>query len=385
MASFTTSSGRQPRGLMKINGTVTPGWIDMEVDNHGHQAADTFRVKIAAGALSQFAGPNGVVMDAAWFCSQTDLFAELYMGVPADASSFGPADLTSWIYGQADEIEFDPVRGIISLSGRDLTRLLIDTKTTMKWPEKTSSQIATLIAKSHGLTAVVTATTTKAGKFYELEHAKMAQEVSEWDILSHLANDEGFTVYVRGQTLYFQPKTDPSTATPYDLIWTPATAQTPKAANVQHIRLKRALTVSRGIEVEIRSWNKKSANGFVVKYPTGISTITAGKSKVGAGAQVYAKTIPNLTRDQAEKYAETWYAKLIQHEMQIDVTMPADNALDINSVIRLSGTGTAFDQIYYPDSISRRMSMSDGYTMNVAARNQSPDMADSQSLEEGEV
>src|SRR5258708_3913007 len=92
------------------------------------------------------------------------MYVELFIGFPADVSNFTPADLKSWIYGQVDEIEIDPVQNTIHVRGRDLTRVFIDTKTTQKWPNQTASQIATSLAKGHGLTPVVTATTTKVGK-----------------------------------------------------------------------------------------------------------------------------------------------------------------------------------------------------------------------------
>jgi len=39
----------------------------------------------------------------------------------------------------------------------------------------------------------------------------------------------------------------------------------------------------------------------------------------------------------------------------------------------LTGTGTAFDQLYFPESISREMSLQSGYLMTVHAKNSSPE------------
>ncbi|MFD2271423.1 hypothetical protein ACFS07_10485 [Undibacterium arcticum] len=36
------------------------------------------------------------------------------------------------------------------------------------------------------------------------------------------------------------------------------------------------------------------------------------------------------------------------------------------------GTGTAFDQTYYPESIVREMDLTGGYTMTIKAKNHSP-------------
>lgn len=175
MTPFSQPSGRRPRGLVKINGTdLKTGWLDFDVDNNNFYSADTFSLRLIESAL-----PSD--MNAAWFASQQDMYVELFIGVPPKPDHFSSADLTSWIYGQVDTIKWDVLNRMISLTGRDLTRVFIDTKTTQKWPNLTSSQIATQLAQSHGLNPVVTATTTKAGKFYEIDNVNLADDRSEWD------------------------------------------------------------------------------------------------------------------------------------------------------------------------------------------------------------
>jgi len=375
MTSFLTPTGRQPRGAVKIysaantNGELINACLEMEIDNNNFYSADTFRCVFDAGQL-----PTD--RNADWFSSQQDMYVELFIGFPADAFSFTVDELQSWIYGQVDEIDFDIVRNTITVSGRDLTRVFIDTKTTQKWPNQTASQIVTQLAQAHGLTPVVAATTTLAGKYYEIDHVNIEDERSEWDILNYFAGVEGMRVWVRGQSLYFQPAPDPATATPYQVIWTPPTSTTSAQANFMHVNFKRALTVSRGIQVIIRSWNKKQAHGFVATWPAKVRAIQAGKSTVGSGAQIYSRTIPNLTQEKANQYAQNWYAQLIAHELKFEnLVMPGDNGLDITSIISLSGTGTAFDQQYFPDSIHRSLNFEDGYQMVIAAKNHSPESA----------
>jgi hypothetical protein len=101
---------------------------------------------------------------------------------------------------------FDPLAGTIHITGRDLTAKLIDTKTSENFLNQTSSQIAQTLAARHGLAAQVTATTTRVGTYYSQNHSGLSQERSEWDLLVELAAYEDFDVYVRGETLYFQPK-----------------------------------------------------------------------------------------------------------------------------------------------------------------------------------
>jgi phage protein D len=367
MTSFLTPAGRQPRGAVKVNGELIAGWVEFELDNNTFYAADTFRCKFAGALL-----PTD--RNAIWFSQQQDMFVELFIGFPPDPANFSPSDLQSWIYGQVDHIEVDPVTNTIEVDGRDLTRVFIDKKTTQKWPNQTSSQIATALAQEHGLNSAVTATTTVVGKYYEIDHVNMAEERSEWDILNYLADLEGFKVWVRGQTLYFQPVATPGSVQPYQIIWQPITTSAGPKANFESIKLTRALTISRGIQIKIKSWNKKYAKGFVVSYPSNVKTIKVGQSNVGAGAQIYSKTVKNLTQDQALQYAQNWYQQIVAHEMKIEgLTMPGDNNIDITSIIQFGGTGTAFDQLYYPDSIHRSMSFDGGYDMTISAKNHAPD------------
>lgn len=367
MTAFLTPTGRQPRGAVKLNGELVAGWVDLEVTNNAYYSADTFRCRFAGALL-----PTD--RNAVWFSEQQDMFVELFIGFPPNAASFSASDLESFIYGQVDHITIDPVTNTIEVDGRDLTRVFIDTKTTQKWPNQTSSQIAAQLAKAHGLNSSITATTTKVGKYYEIDHVNMADERSEWDILTYLADLEGFKVWVRGQTLYFRPAPDPASTQPYQIVYQVATTSSGPKANFEGVKFKRALTVSRGIQVKIRSWNKKFAKGFTVSYPSNVKTIKVGSSTVGAGAQIYSRTIPNLTQDQAIQRAQKWYEQIVAHEMKLEgLTIPGDNNLDTTSLIQLSGTGTAFDQLYYPDSITRRLDFDGGYEMTVDAKNHAPD------------
>ncbi len=367
MTSFLQPTARSPRGAVKLNGELIKGWIELEVDNNAYYAADTFRCTFAGAQLP----PD---RNVAWFSDQQDMYVELFIGFPADPLNFSPSDLKSFIYGQVDHVVIDPAAYTVSVDGRDLSRVFIDNKTTQKWPNKTSSEIATALAKSHGLTPVVTATTTQVGKYYEIDHVNMADERSEWDILNYLANIEGFKVWVRGQSLYFQAPLDPAKTMPYPIVYVPPGTTAGAKANFEAARFTRALTISRGIQVKIRSWNKSYAKGFTVAYPSNVKTIRVGSSAVGAGAQIYSRTVPNLTQDQALQYAQKWYQQIVAHEMKLEgVALPGDNDLDIPSMLSLTGTGTKFDQAYYTDNIRRTLSFEGGYDMIIGAKNHSPD------------
>ena len=369
----TVPAARQPRAIVKLGGVAVPGWIEWEVDTNIFYQADTFRVSFALAT-------PGMPVTATWFAALTTTTpVEIMAGFPADPTAPVESELVRWMYGNPDDVSFDPVKNTVELTGRDLTSLLIDTKTTEKWPNKTSSDIAAALATRHGLTPVVTATTTKVGRYYEIDHVRLTDERSEWDLLTWLAHEEQFIVYVRGQELHFEPKPDPATASAYVLDWQPPTSDSGSPVfNGTAITLSRNLTLARDIIVTVHSWNQKNAQGFSrTVRATKNGLLVASAPQTGApesktvAAQNYSYTIPNLTPDAALQKAQSILADLSQHEMRLAATMPADDLLDVTSVIRLQGTATAFDQDYFPESVTRRMSMAQGYSMSTQAKNHS--------------
>lgn len=360
---LAVSAARQPRGVVKINDTRVDAWVHWEVDNNTYYEADTFRVTFAISALP-------LAFNEVWWASQQEIFVEVLAGFPADAENYAAADLQSLTYGRVDDIQYDPVTRTMKVSGRDLTAAMIDAKTTETFQNLTSSQIATQIAIRHGLTPVVTTTKKLTGKYYQLDQVRSNQQRSEWDLLTALAGEEQLVVYVRGKTLHFEPAPDVSTI-PYLLKWEPPTDQNGAFSfNGKNISFTRALTLARGVVVTVISVSPKTGKTVKVTYPLKASTIKPGKS--APSAQQYSYTFAHLTYEKALQKAQQMHDEISKHEVKIDACLPADNVLQTNNLIQVSGTGTAFDQIYYPESITREMSMEAGYSMTIKAKNHSP-------------
>jgi hypothetical protein len=123
----------------------------------------------------------------------------------------------------------------------------------------------------------------------------------------------------------------------------------------------------------VRSFNDAAQKTFTATYPPKQKT----SIKVGGfGApQTYYYDIANLTQQAVVARAQSKYAELIQHEMLMSFEIPGagNDSLDVNSLASLIGTGTAWDQTYFPESLKRSMSFSSGYTLEVHAKNHSPD------------
>lgn len=358
------STARCPRGIVKINGEPVSGWIEWEVDNNTFYSADTFR---ATFSLSELPGEYS----AAWWASQTAITVDILGGFPLDPERFNQSELMTLVSGSVDHTDFDPGQRLMTISGRDKTALLIDTKTTEKWPNRTASEIATDLAVRHGLTPVVTATRTRTGTYYELEKVTLTDQRSEWDLLTYLANKEGFVVYVKGIELHFEAKPS-AESLPYVINWEAPTADRPfPVSNVNRMTFARNLTVSKGVVVTLRSINPKTGKAYTVTYPTRTARgIAPGQS--AAPAQVYSDVLAAKLPEDLLQEAQKRYAEITQHEMHVECTLPADNVLGVTSLIKVQGTGTVFDQVYYPEAIVRRMSVRGGYTMTVRAKNSSP-------------
>jgi phage protein D len=355
---------RQPRAIVKVAGIQVPAWISWEVNNNTFYQADTFRVSFAANML-----PSET--DANWFSDQKVAFVEILAGFPSDPSNYSETDLDSLIYGRVDDVAYDPVATTLTLTGRDLTAAFIDAKTTIQYQNLTSSQIAAQLAANHGLTVVGPATTTPAGTFYAYDRVSMTDQRSEWDLLTWLAQQEGFACYVQGTVLNFGPR-PPAPPEPYELRWTLDENGHP-SANVQDLRVSRSLTVALGVTVVVRSWNAKQKTGFVAYYPKKGKGTQAGGSAPSGNTQIYSVTRGGLDQAGALRLAQQLHHEITQHEMKLRARLPADNVLTQTAMVRLTGTGTKFDQDYFVDGITRSMSIDEGYGMEISAKNINPE------------
>ena len=367
------AEGRRPRGLVKVNGQVLPGWVEWECDNNSNYQADTFRVVYAGKALPKD-------RNVAWLTSQGDITVEILAGFPQDPAAPTDTELQSFIIGRVDDMQYNPVQNTIELSGRDFTSQFIDAKTTEVFKNQTVAQIVQTLAQRHAMTANVGANITPpgtlAGSFYEIDHARLTDEHSEWDLLTWLAHETQCSVYVTGQTLNFLPALDPTKNDTYVIQWAPPspTSGSPQA-NLVSLRFSRNLTLTKDVKVIVTSWNAKSKTSFsVTAHATKTKNAVTRNTTLPYGQpQVYSYTIPGLTKQEALVKAQSLLSEISKHEMRLDANLPADNILTAQTLVTVQGTGTPFDQVYIPDSVIRSMSVDEGYRMQLAAKNHSPE------------
>jgi phage protein D len=310
-----------------------------------------------------------------YYLSQPAMLVELFAGFPSNPLSYGIGDLQSLILGGINNVStnlFSDNGGYLDFDGFDLSKKFVDNKTTEKYQNLTASDIATKLAIKCGLTPVVTKTTQNAGYYYNLDYVQLQNEVTEWDLLVYLAQKEGFQVFVRGTSLYFQPR--PLTS-PNPYLLQAQTLENGQLATFNGSRLKvsRNLNYARDVIVKITSWNARTGRVQVEARgtPNKKTTLAAAAQPIGE-AQTYSYTIPGLTKEQALVQAQKLLEDITLHERLIETTLPGDNLLRKDSVIQLQGVCPSADQTYYPDTITRTIVSNSGYVMEVRAKNHSP-------------
>src|SRR5262249_2312672 len=149
---------------------------------------------------------------------------------------------------------------------------------------------------------------------------------TEWDLLVYLARQEDFDVFVQGQTLHFQPAAQSDERR---VVLRPEDAV--------DLRLERSLTLARGIEVVVKSWNSRSNSGFVQRaHAVGDN----GSQRSRRDRQQFILVQPNLTPDAALRLAQRKLTELTRHERIARISMPGELTLSPRSTIALQGTGT---------------------------------------------
>ncbi len=345
-----------------LNGAVVAGVTEAEVCTSDHQAAGWFRVTVAFGL--------DLVFTPATVASMTQATAQILVGLAAPGLPPAAATWQSLMTGTVDAITLDMVDGTAELTGRDFTALFIDTLSAETFSNNTASEIAQTLALRHGLTPVVTATTTPIGRYYQDGHDltslyRSSKTVTEWDLLSSLAEIEGFDLYVQDSSLFFAPPL--AAALPAIWQWMPGGTA---ATTLTTLQMERSLALARDIVVTVQSWNSRQAQMITQTVRSSrYGAVKPSASTSATTATTYVVLRPNLTPQQAMNLATQTLSDLSRHERVVTVTMPGELDLAPRSLVLLQGTNTEFDQTYSVDEITRRITMREGFVQTVRAVN----------------
>lgn len=328
-----------PRSIVKVNNKVVP-FYTCTVELNGYSAADTFDITLPFFITDNLEGSTDFANtpdQQSILLTKSKILVEVYAGYPDNPNHFNENDLTQLMYGYMDTANwtFDEQGERVELQGRNQVAPFMDNKTTDKFPNKTSSSIASYFAKRHGLSTQITPTYTLAGHYYSNDNTTLTTDSTEWDFLNYLAEQEGFVLRVKGNTLYFGPRDSFLKSNPFIYTW---------GHNILDMTLSRSPHAAKNIKVEVVTWSSHKKARMVA---------TASKSSTNADEEfVETYYIPGLTKSQAQAKANTILSKLSQTELTGSLETLGDEQMNIDQPIMLEGLGLPSNNRFWPTQVT---------------------------------
>ncbi len=350
-----TDTFRRPRCRLVVSGSVISGCQSFEISNNNLGQAATFFVQVADDTRAREIGTQWRDSDVIDTSVQVGFVP---LGLPENA-----VDWQELISGRVDRIRLDPVTGTITLEGRDYAARLLDLPVTENFLNCTSSEVAEQLAQRCSLSASVEQTSSIIGQYYQIEHARVALSrfsrfSTAWDLLSSLAQIEGFDLWVQGSSLYFRSSS--YTASTVHTIGFQPSSQTSASPslNVSSLTLERSLALAGGVPVSVSSWNSRQRR-----------RVSARSTGASAASNLPINIVrPNLLQDTAQMLANGIYGQTSGHERRLIATMPADLTLSPRDGVRLTGVGSSWDGTYRVDSVDRELTLAGGFVQRFTAK-----------------
>ncbi|WP_166240043.1 phage late control D family protein [Paenibacillus turpanensis] len=324
---------------VKIAGTALPqgiGISHIEVETTIEPVADTFTFRVANAfdlQTKQFRWLNVFTLGAS---------IELQFGYGSKLTPIFSGYITSVVTEFAES-----ETPALTVRGMDLTYLMLKGSKSRTWNNKKYSEIVEEIARSHGATPHVDATTTN--------YPTVSQNrINDFMYLQYLAKTVNYDFFIVGKHLYFRkPFTQMSP------VITLEYGQTLKSLYMD-ANLAEQIT-----DVSVRSWDDKKQeliegkSGVIKKLGTNSKT---GKDLLSAESGTYTEYIytNTATMEEAQSMADAYLnrrAMKLLHGVGESVGLPEIRA---GRYIELSGLGQTFDQPYYVTGATHQWS-DDGY------------------------
>lgn len=290
--------------------------------------------------------------------------AEIALGLPGVESTLGPSlgdntasimvstrgQQASLITGEIDEVDFDYIKGTVSVTGRDASAKLHAQKSSEKWANKQPGDIIQDIAGRVGLSPQIDPLAIKAGRIIQIDWTKLTDGISYGSVVHKLAEFMGAHWYVQGSNLVV--KTNGSTSAPYVINYSPGP---PKVSDAISLRIRRNVQAGKPIKVDVKSWHSRKKHNFV------------GTTMIGGNGstQNYVYHVPSLTQDHADQHSKAKAKDHARHEIEVTVECVGDPSIVVSQPLQLNGT--AFAQSFDIDSIEHRFGMS-GHVMVINAK-----------------
>jgi len=331
-----------------LNGKKIEGLMRASITCNNYFSCDCFSITVAAGAGC------GESLDQLMTLASGPV--ELRAG-PAD-----DCDAATLIYGTADRAVIDPVVGVFSAEGRDLSAALIDSYVQQDFVNQTASEVVATIAAQYGILAEVIPTFDNIGRYFadgytRLSLGDFSRYRSNWDLIVQLAREQNFDVYMAGPTLYFGPS-----------ICVAADPVQVNLCDVISMQFQQNMRLNTPLGVAVQTWDSQQATASRGVASSAIAAVT---SATGSGTS-YLFTQPNLTAEQADAKAAMYIREVCRLGSQIRIQMPWNLNINPRRIISVAGSGTSFDGWYTVDFVERLFSTTSGAIQSVLATVWSP-------------
>lgn len=387
--------GKVPFRTQVVIGGVPLQVLTWDAERHAYSGADSCSMELALSSTPDLMAMSQEVKGD----SQKPLELQIYGGY-VNPAEIGPPKLDLVFDGIVDSLDGDWNDDAYHIGGRSWAYLLMTAKTTAIYPNTVASEVARTIAARHGLdfSDGGQRSQVKAGKAYAEAHMLAGRNVTEWDLLAHLAQFEGRELFVRGKKLYYLPE-QPDGAQPQAVFywggvpqgvppWKPGTVMAP----IERLRATHWAQFSHDIVVTCTSVHPKSGQIFKADWDGARNKAAAQSGRLGGRAPVptarrgrkparqtakmqaprigereqYRFHFVGLTKNQLDERARAIWLDLSRHEFVCTVTLAGDTRFDVHETYLIQGTGRVIDrQVYRPKSVRLAYGAHDGFSANL--------------------
>ncbi|MBV8656627.1 MAG: hypothetical protein JO142_02270 [Burkholderiales bacterium] len=344
-----------------MNGTLLGGWLSLEVHNNTFFEADTCKIEFAISALPVMGdySPNW------WTSQQTPPQIEVRMDCPPDPQHVDPGAMASWFLGVVERIELDPVRRLLTITGRDMSYALVEAVADQKILNQRPAALINSIASSYGLTAnIPNPDSLYVGKASQDDAVKQLAKHSLWEVICSVAKRSGNVVYMTGKTL--NVVAPPTSSQPcWAVNWTEPISGTKVSGDVLSLKFDRDFQIAKGVTVTVECHSLQGGHTITRSYP---HPPKKDPYNGVTGTRDYFYRKPKMKPADALEWAKSQYHQIVAHELRVEFEAVGDSLLLRTTPVVVTGTASYFDATYYPDSITRHLSMERGYVMTCHAK-----------------
>jgi phage protein D len=337
-----------PRAIVEVAGGDVHWYdlVEMKFENTLYLAADSFEATFRN---------NKLLSD--WFRKGQEV--QIYLGYVKEPSAWSKSELDHVFTGLVDGVKTTFGSSMtVELVGRDYSAPLIDTEYSVAYAERTSSQVAALLAAKYGIAPQVTDTTVIVEK-------ELIADKKEWEVLQALADLEGFVCYVsKDKALYFGPRAEDDDNVVANLVY-----RTPGMANCEMDFDDSSVGVVN--KVTIRHWmgsNKQLIEASAINQQ--VLDAMGGQVKERIIYEGKAKTI-----ELAQYFADKRLKELSRMVVTGSGICVGNHKMFAEKRVAVSGCGR-FDETYYIDKVSHEINKSSGYKCSFDITSVRPDSAE---------